>query len=409
MKILYTIHAYGLEVTGGAETHCRLYAEHMAAEGHDIHVVTSCARSYVGWANEFTPGTEVINGVTVHRLPVRHERIDSLFGGLDQRVVWGRRPVPKLMQDEWLRTQGPEMVGFEQWLLDNALDFDIVISFTYLYCVSSITLRTLAGKVPLLLYPLAHEEPHIKVPVFRELVKLPDVIAFNTIEEGELIERELGIYQPSALIGVGMSLDQTGDPNRFRERFGLGDDPYLLYIGRVDPNKGSEELYEFYIELMNRIDIPLRLVIMGEQVRPLPPHDGVVNTGYVDEQTKFDGLSGALALAMPSYFESFSMVLTEGWSVGIPAVVQGHCAVLRGQCMRSGGGIPYRGFAEFGEAVKMLLEDPELARQLGAAGKKYTAENYSWPVILDRYEKCLRMTIEVFEKNKAERKVLVTA
>jgi Glycosyltransferase len=73
----------------------------------------------------------------------------------------------------------------------------------------------------------------------------------------------------------------------------------------------------------------------------------VVVTGFIDEAGKQSALAGAAALVQPSYFESFSMVLTEAWAHRRPALVQGHCAVLDGQARRSGGGIPYRSYAEF--------------------------------------------------------------
>ena len=97
--------------------------------------------------------------------------------------------------------------------------------------------------------------------------------------------------------------------------------------------------------------------MIGDPVRPLDEHPDVIRTGFVSEELKESALSGALALAQPSYFESFSMILTEAWAHAKPALVQGYCDVLAGQCRRSGGGIPYKGFAEFGVALDLLLAD----------------------------------------------------
>jgi len=67
--------------------------------------------------------------------------------------------------------------------------------------------------------------------------------------------------------------------------------------------------------------------------------------------------------------------------------VQGHCDVLEGQCRRSGGGLPYRGFAEFEAAVDLLVEDGPLRDRLGAAGRRFVEERYRWDAVLDRYER----------------------
>jgi glycosyltransferase involved in cell wall biosynthesis len=89
---------------------------------------------------------------------------------------------------------------------------------------------------------------------------------------------------------------------------------------------------------------------------------------------------------VPSYFESFSIVLVEAWARARPALVQARCEVLVGQARRSGGAIPYRGFAEFEAALERVLADRELARRLGEAGRRYVEARYRWDAILDRYE-----------------------
>ena len=103
--------------------------------------------------------------------------------------------------------------------------------------------------------------------------------------------------------------------------------------------------------------------------------------------------AGALALAQPSFFESFSMVLTEAWAQGRPVVVQGRTDVLVGQVARSGGGVWYSGFAEFEAAVDLLVASHELADALGRSGRRYVEQEYRWDTVLDRYEELLHRTV----------------
>jgi phosphatidylinositol alpha-1,6-mannosyltransferase len=63
--------------------------------------------------------------------------------------------------------------------------------------------------------------------------------------------------------------------------------------------------------------------------------------------------------------------------------------VLDGQARRSGGGIPYRGFAEFEAAVDLVAGDEGLQRRLGEAGRRYVERRYRWDLVLDRYERLL--------------------
>ncbi len=66
--------------------------------------------------------------------------------------------------------------------------------------------------------------------------------------------------------------------------------------------------------------------------------------------------------------------------------------------MRSTGAIPYEGYAEFEQAVMMLLEDPDLANVLGENGRKYVEDMYEWSRVLDGFEESLAIAQERFQK-----------
>ena len=56
MRLLYVVQRYGETIAGGAEQHCREMAERMARRGHEVEVATTCAQSYVDWADAYEPG-----------------------------------------------------------------------------------------------------------------------------------------------------------------------------------------------------------------------------------------------------------------------------------------------------------------------------------------------------------------
>src|SRR5207302_543085 len=80
-------------------------------------------------------------------------------------------------------------------------------------------------------------------------------------------------------------------------------------------------------------------------------------------------LGGCDVLVMPSPYESLSVIVLEAWAMGRPVLVNSACRVLEGQCVRSGGGLFYRGYSEFAEALRRLLDDAALRAALGEAGR----------------------------------------
>lgn len=391
MRLLYVLQRYGHEVSGGAERHCREFATRMAARGHDVEVLTSCAVNHSTWANVYPEGDGDVDGVRVHRLAVARPRDETFFPSLVRRVVFA--PPPTLhLQRRWLAEQGPIVPGLVPWLVQHAGAYDVVIFFTYLFYPTWAGLPAVTGLAPSVLHPTAHDEAALALPHFDTVFRQPSAFAFSTEEEERLVRRRFSVTQPSAVIGVGVDLEEESDPGAtasFRAAHGLSDRPYLVVVGRVESGKGSRELFDFFTAYKARNPGPLVLVILGEVVFALPEHPDVVVTGYVDDRSRRAALAGALMLVQPSYFESFSMVLTEAWAAGKGALVQGHCEVLAGQAARSGGGLPYRGFAEFEAAVDLLIEDPDLAGALGTAGRRFVEENYAWERVMSRYERFL--------------------
>jgi glycosyltransferase involved in cell wall biosynthesis len=173
-----------------------------------------------------------------------------------------------------------------------------------------------------------------------------------------------------------------------------------LYVGRLDPSKGVGELIRFFLELKRRTQTNLKLVLAGDKQIDIPNHPDIVLTGFLDEQQKRDALAGSVALVQSSYFESFSIVLCESWIQKRPALVQGRCEVLKGQAIRSGGAIPYEGFAEFEAAVQFLLQKPEIANEMGIAGDDYVKANYEWDVVMQGFEETMELAIHQFKKRR---------
>src|SRR5205814_2799103 len=157
------------------------------------------------------------------------------------------------------------------------------------------------------------------------------------------------------------------------------------YIGRIDENKGCAELFSHFARYAATYPRGLDLVLVGSAVLSVPAHPRVHHLGYLDDRDKFDALSAADLLVMPSYYESLSMVALEAWALGRPVLANGRCDVLKGQSIRSNAGLFYDGAMEFTETLRAIEQNRWLSAALGRNGRQYFREQYDWPVIERKY------------------------
>ncbi len=390
MKLLYVVQRYGEDIVGGSEAACRQYAEALTKSGHEVEVLTSCARSYVTWENSYDPGTTEINGVRVHRLPVIEPRFPERFGPTDQWLM-NENSSPLLFEHQrWAWLMGPEMNGIRTWLIENAVRFDAAIFMTYLYSSATSGIPAIAGRIPVVFQPTAHDEPSFRIPLFESTFRLPDSFLFFTPEERDVVRERFNIEPQGNVVGIGIEMNPpVSSVSEIKKKFHVSDSPYLVYVGRLDPMKGVVQLVNFFIELKKQYPSNLKLVLAGDPIVELPQHEDIIVTGFLDEADKHAVIAGSLALVQSSYFESFSIVLCEAWVQNRPALVQGASTVLRGQATRSTGAIPYEGYAQFEQAVMMLVENPDLANEMGRNGRKYVEDTYEWNHVLRGFEESL--------------------
>ena len=126
---------------------------------------------------------------------------------------------------------------------------------------------------------------------------------------------------------------------------------------------------------------------------PIPEHPLVKCLGVVDEPVREALLAKARLLLVPSPYESLSMVLLEAWNQGLPALVNGRCAVLHGQVLRANGGLSYRYASDFAASLAYLLAHPDVAKQLGRQGLAYIEQEYRWPRVMRKVEDFLEENV----------------
>jgi glycosyltransferase involved in cell wall biosynthesis len=381
MKVAYVVPRYGTAIRGGAETGARMLAEHLVAgRGYEVEVLTTCALDALTWRDELPSGTEVVNGVTVHRIASEAGR-DEGFHPFSGALLADPEHASDADAQHWVDLQGPKSPGLLSAIAES--DADVIAFYPYLYYPTIRGLPLVQERA--IMHPAAHEEPALHLPVFPPLFSACRGFAFHTRSERRLVVERFGVAAtPQVLVGLGVE-EVEGSAAAARAAAGLGDAPYLLCIGRVDDKKGTGILWRFFRSYKERHPSDLRLVLVGQVVDPPDPSPDIVVTGMVDDETKWGLLRGASALVAPSPHESFSLTVVEALTAGAPVIVNAVCGATREHCEQSGAGMWFDGFAEFEAVVHRMTGDAALHETMRRNGLRYVEENYRWPVVVDRY------------------------
>lgn len=383
MKLALVVQRYGAAIAGGSETHCRQLAERLAL-AHDVTVLTTCAADYVTWKNALRAGEQNEGGVRVVRFPVAHPRRLKAFADLSDEVFAGGASAEQ--QEAWFRANGPEAPALLDHLRTHGREYDLALFWAFRYYPSYFGLPIVADRA--VLVPTAEEDPAIDLEVLHDYFQLPAGYLFLTPEEEALVAQRAGRrLEPSAVVGSGLeaagappsrqALDSLGIPTRF-----------VLYLGRVDRNKGCQTLLE-YFESYLAGGGDATLVLAGPATLRIPAHPRIRALGYVTDAVREALLDYARLLVVPSPYESLSIVLLEAWNHGVPALVNADCRVLEGQVRRANGGLYYRSAREFSEGLHGLLLYDDLRDALGRQGRHYVDEQYRWPLVVTRVERLL--------------------
>src|SRR5205814_373779 len=310
VKLAVVVQRYGQGINGGAELHARYIAEHLARHA-EVEVVTTCATDYVTWRNDLDAGSDTVNNIPVRRFRVRHERDPRLFARRSERVFERRHSLDDELK--WLDAEGPTSPALVNYLRRHHGDYDFCLFFSYRYYQSYHGARAARGRA--VLVPTAERDETIGLSVFPPLFRTVRAIMYNSPEERAMIHAVSGNQSvPGVVVGIGSDVPNNPQGGRFRQKYNLRG-PFAIYVGRIDQNKGCDELFEFFQGYLKDPAGKLSLVLIGHSLLPIPEHPRIRHLGFLNDTDKFDAMAAADLLIMPSYYESLSMVTLEAWAL----------------------------------------------------------------------------------------------
>lgn len=206
--------------------------------------------------------------------------------------------------------------------------------------------------------------------------------------------------------GVESTAFKATNPSDVKHRFDLQD--YILFIGRIHPEKAPIHLLKAFARVKDRAD-GIKLVFTGPdtgeaqrlmaEAKHLGLENEVVLTGMVSEEDKRSLLSGSLFFVLPSYFEAQGIVFIEAWAqkkAVIGAKVGGVPYIINDS--ETGLLYDYGDIDALSNHINYMLENPEKAIEMGKRGFNTAYKKYRWVVLVERMEEIYSEVVQQFRQ-----------
>jgi len=181
---------------------------------------------------------------------------------------------------------------------------------------------------------IGEDEPELRIETEKDLAQnCHHIIAPTAEEKKDLILHYGALSQRIGVVpcGVNLELFQPADKDAARQRLGFAGNKVILFVGRLEPLKGVDQLLRAVSCLPDVRG--LRLVVIGgdehstyemerlkELSRELHIEDSVSFLGLVKHEQLPDFYRASDVCVVPSYHESFGLVALESLACGTPVV-----------------------------------------------------------------------------------------
>jgi glycosyltransferase involved in cell wall biosynthesis/SAM-dependent methyltransferase len=380
-KVAIVVQRCHESIVGGSESLAWQYAT-LLKDDYEVEVLSTTAVDAAYWSNVLPAGTEVRDGINIRRFhvdigysPYRTEIFTCMlrdfekFGlGRHRATDGGTKHFPWSigLQEELVRRIGPYSDSLVQYLRQNWQSYRAIIVVTYLYPTAYFSLLEIPpGRA--LFAPTLHDEPPAYLSIYQHAARRAHSLVWLTEAE-----RRLGTDLWGELPGriVAMAIDaEPREPTQLSS-------PYLLYCGRIDPNKGCATLFDYFLRFKQQHPSQLRLVLTGKDDIPIPDHADIDFRGFVSAEEKFSLMAGAHVYMTPSARESFSIVALEAMAQRTPVLASAESDVLADHISESDGGSIYHDYESFAARLNEMLDSQRVRDQMGERGRNYVVSRY---------------------------------
>ena len=193
--------------------------------------------------------------------------------------------------------------------------------------------------------------------------------------------------------GVDVEKFKPTDAAASKRQFGLGKEPTVLFVGSLVPRKGLPYLVEAAKKVVKQ-QANTKFVIVGDGPLRKQLDESLNNAGLMGNfvflgNLKEDQLSAVYSAAdvfvLPSIQEGQGIVLLEAQACGKPVVAFGEGGVYEAVRDKETGFLVDLGNSEgLADNLLKLLGDEALRQKMGATGRRFVTENFTWDLCAQR-------------------------
>lgn len=274
---------------GGVEVNLRETLSRLSERGHEVHLLTA---RYPG-----SDGYEELEGVKIHRYGLRG-RTNEIF------IL----TVGQLYLSYLARKLEPDVT----YTVNSIAGWFPLTRAPHINAVHHIYGKTIFGQFD---FPL-NLAGYVMESVSLFLSRKDRAVSVSPSTTRELVDRGFHEDNITEIInGVDTGKYTPGEES---------EEPKVLYLGRLEYNKGIDMIPDIYGQLQDALEFDLDIAGFGSQEQLVEQmaeeKDNVTFQGYVDESKKIRLLQEAWVVLVPSRVEGWGMIVSEANACGTPVV-----------------------------------------------------------------------------------------
>lgn len=181
--------------------------------------------------------------------------------------------------------------------------------------------------------------------------------------------------------------------SNFLTKYKITNNPYILFMGRLNPIKGPDILLNSFVKIIN--NFPQYLLIFAgpdggllsklkTQVQELDLINKVLFLGYLEGEDKISAYHFAKLLVVPSRQEAMSIVALEAGACETTTLMTDQCGLPEINEISSDLEVPCNEI-DISLAIEKLLTNDLLLSNYSIKWKEFVIKNYSWEKIVNIY------------------------